>query len=158
VDNRRISNWEKYRESEQAIILARKIARINAESHALMWSGTAEELAGTIKRWFESGWIVADSLQGAFQKASIHFRRPDGAAVIIPAAVPIATSTPEVTRESFVKAILDSKGWSIFDWANEANVSHATAIDYLNGKTKPHPSTRRKLAVALGIQAQQLPK
>jgi lambda repressor-like predicted transcriptional regulator len=92
------------------------------------------------------------------QKASIYFRRPDGAAVIIPASVSAAVPSLEVSRESFVKRILESKGWSIFDWANEARVAHATAIDYLHGKTKPYPSTRLKLANALGVSPEQLPK
>lgn len=135
----------------------RELALIRAQSHPLVWVGSVEELKATIARWFELGWIGAANLQDAFQKASIHFRRPDGAAVIVAAAVPTAASTPEVTRESFVKAILDSKGWSVFEWATEAEVSHATAIDYLHGKTKPHPSTRQKLAKALGIPVQQLP-
>jgi lambda repressor-like predicted transcriptional regulator len=136
----------------------RELALIRAQSHALVWLGSTEELRATIARWFELGWIVADSLQDAMQKASIYFRRPDGAAVIIPASVSAAVPSLEVSRESFVKRILESKGWSIFDWANEARVAHATAIDYLHGKTKPYPSTRLKLANALGVSPEQLPK
>jgi len=135
----------------------RELALIRTESHALVWTGTAGDLTATITKWFEAGWIVAESLQDALQKASLHFRKPDGTAAIVPVALPAATPSPQVSRESFVKGILQSKGWSIFDWATEAEVSHATAIDYLHGKTKPHPSTRRKLAEALGVTAQQLP-
>ena len=67
---------------------------------------------------------------------------------------------PEVplTRSEFVHKILEQKGWSILDWANEAGVSHATAIDYLQGKTKPYRSTRLKLAKALALPVGQLPK
>jgi lambda repressor-like predicted transcriptional regulator len=60
----------------------------------------------------------------------------------------LAASNP---RRAFVLPLLEQKGWSILDWANEANVSHATAQDYLDNKTKPYPSTRKKLANALGI-------
>jgi hypothetical protein len=72
------------REEEEAH--ERRLAEIRAESHALVWTGTAEELTGTIKRWFESGWIVAESLQDALQLASIHFRRPDGMPIVRPFA------------------------------------------------------------------------
>ena len=41
--------------------------------------------------------------------------------------------------------------------ANEAEVTHATAMDYLDGKTDPFTSTRRKLAKALGLPFEQLP-
>jgi len=54
-------------------------------------------------------------------------------------------------RRAFVLPLLEQMGWSILDWANEANVSHATAQDYLDNKTKPYPSTRKKLAKALGV-------
>lgn len=62
------------------------------------------------------------------------------------------------TRKEFVQHILDQKGWSILDWANEANVSHVTAAAYLHGKTKTYRSTRMKLAKALGIPVAELPK
>jgi lambda repressor-like predicted transcriptional regulator len=66
--------------------------------------------------------------------------------------------TDENERRAFVIPLLDKKGWSILDWANEAGVSHATAIDYLDKKTKPYRSTRLKLAKALGVNVEQLPK
>jgi lambda repressor-like predicted transcriptional regulator len=136
----------------------RELAVIRAQSHALIWVGSTEEMRATIARWYELGWIVAESLQDAFQKASIHFRRPDGASVIVPVESAATVPAPVESRESFVKAILELKGWSVFEWATEAQVSHATAIDYLHGKTKPHPSTRQKLAKALGVPVQQLPR
>jgi transcriptional regulator with XRE-family HTH domain len=58
----------------------------------------------------------------------------------------------------FVGRILDAKGWSPFELASEARLDHATVIDYLRGKTKPYPSTRLKLAKALGVAVEQLPK
>ena len=61
-------------------------------------------------------------------------------------------------RKTFVEAILTEKGWSILDWANEANVAYHTAADYLAGTKKPYRSTRVKLAKALGIPPNQLPE
>ena len=74
------------RKKQDKLEVARLKAEIRAQSHALVWTGTHEELTATIKRWFESGWIVAESLQNALQLASIHFRRPDGMPVILPFA------------------------------------------------------------------------
>ena len=62
------------------------------------------------------------------------------------------------TRKEFVQKILEQKGWSILDWANEADVSHATAMDYLQGKRTPYRSTRLKLAKALDVSVSDLPK
>jgi hypothetical protein len=61
-------------------------------------------------------------------------------------------------RKAFVDPLLENNGWSILDWANNAEVAHATAMDYLQGKTNPYRSTRKKLATALGISAERLPK
>lgn len=72
-----------------------------------------------------------------------------------------SASTPETKamgRRTFIMPLLAEKGWSVFDWATEAEVSHATAMDYLNNKTKPHPSSLRKLAKALGISVEAMPK
>jgi len=66
-----------------------------------------------------------------------------------------AESSP---RRKLIEPILAHKGWSVLDWANEAAVSHATAMDYLDGKTTPYADTRRKLAEALGLAVEQLPK
>ncbi|MFZ0321433.1 MAG: hypothetical protein WAL56_20080 [Candidatus Sulfotelmatobacter sp.] len=72
-------------------------------------------------------------------------------------AKPTAPSTMQA-RKAFVDPILAEKGWSILDWAKDANVDHATAMDYWQGKTKPYASTRKKLARALGIKIEQLPE
>ena len=75
-----------------------------------------------------------------------------------------AQTTPEakppeiISRQAFVTPLLEAKGWSILDWATEAEVSHATAIDYLQGKRTPYRSTRLKLAKALNVSVDQLPK
>jgi hypothetical protein len=66
---------------------ARELAAISAQSHALKWRGTAEELTATIARWFEAGWIEAESLQDAMQKASIHFAQPDGTSILHPTTI-----------------------------------------------------------------------
>lgn len=60
-------------------------------------------------------------------------------------------------RKSFVSPLLDKLGLSIHDWANRAKVDFHTAHDYLRGKTKPRPSTRKKLADSLGIKIAKLP-
>lgn len=61
------------------------------------------------------------------------------------------------TRRSIVLPILKTKGWSIYDWANEAEVAHATAMDYLDEKTTPYRSTIKKLADALGLPIDKMP-
>ena len=61
-------------------------------------------------------------------------------------------------RESLVCPILDKKGWSIEDWANESGVDFHTANNYLKSKTNPYRSTRKKLADSLGIGVEELPR
>ncbi len=138
----------------------RKLAAIRTQSHALTWTGTAEELTETIKRWYESGWLMAESLQDALQKASIHFAKPDGTPVLKPASPESSQPQPKkaLSRREFVAPLLDAKGWSPLDWALEAQVAPATANDYLDDKTNPYRSTRLKLAKALGVPVEQLPK
>jgi len=68
-------------------------------------------------------------------------------------------STPAThPRKIFVDPILEEKGWSVLDWANEAEVAYHTAADYLAGKTTPYSSSRLKLAKALNVSIQRLPK
>lgn len=74
----------------------RELARIRTESHALVWIGTAEELTETIRRWYESGSLRAESLQDALQKAAIHFAKPDGTPVLKP--ISIAPEAQEPAR------------------------------------------------------------
>jgi lambda repressor-like predicted transcriptional regulator len=59
-------------------------------------------------------------------------------------------------RQSLVDPMLANKGWSLLDWANEAEVAYNTVAGYLAGK-KTYPSTKVKLAKALGLEANQLP-
>jgi lambda repressor-like predicted transcriptional regulator len=61
-------------------------------------------------------------------------------------------------REAFVTAILARKGWSILDCANESGLDFHTVNGYLKGKTKPYRSTRKKMAEALGVAVDDLPK
>jgi len=61
-------------------------------------------------------------------------------------------------RGAFLKPILDQKGFSVHDWARQADVDFHTANDYLNGKTNPYKSTRRKLADAIGLKVEELPR
>jgi hypothetical protein len=64
---------------------------------------------------------------------------------------------PAENRKSVVQPILDEKGWSISDWATDAEVAYHTVDDYLSGRRNPYSSTRKKLAVSLGISIQELP-
>ncbi len=73
--------------------------------------------------------------------------------------IPPLALEPQVNqRRVYVMPILEKKGWSVLDWANASEVSHATAMDYLDDKSKPYPSTRFKLAKALNIPVEQLPR
>lgn len=61
-------------------------------------------------------------------------------------------------RGSFLRPLLRSQGWSVHDLANKAKVDFHTANDYLKGKTKPYPTTLKKIADALGIDVSKLPE
>lgn len=65
---------------------------------------------------------------------------------------------PSPTRAAFLDPILAAKGWSILDWANEARVAYHTARDYHDGTKTPYASTRLKLATALGVPIEKLPR
>jgi hypothetical protein len=149
-------------ERERQIEHERELARIRTESHALVWTGTTEELTDTIRRWYESDFLIAESLQDALQKAAIHFVGTDGKPIIKPISEnTAATPKPKkgkISRRDFVAPLLDAKGWSPLDWALEAIVAPATVNDYLDEKTNPYRSTRLKLAKALGVAVAQLPK
>jgi len=73
------------------------------------------------------------------------------------AAEKAKTQADSGARAAFVKPILAAKGWSILDWAMASTVDFHTANDYLKGTTKPYPSTRKKLADALGMAVESLP-
>jgi len=60
-------------------------------------------------------------------------------------------------RQTFLRPILEGKGFSVHDWAKTAGVDFHTANDYLNGETTPYKSTRKKLADAIGIGVERLP-
>lgn len=62
------------------------------------------------------------------------------------------------TREAVVLPLLEAKGWSILEWADNSYLAYHTAADYLAGKTDPYRSTRKKLAESIGLSVQQLPK
>ena len=150
------------RDRQDELDLERQKAEIRAQSHALVWKGSPAELVSTITRWYKSGWIEAESVQDALERASIHFVDPQGNAVTHPPilAVQLPSLDPSASnpREAFILPLLDNKGWSILDWANEANVSYHTAADYLSGTKNPYRSSRSKLAKALGLTANQLPQ
>lgn len=70
---------------------------------------------------------------------------------------PKTQAAPKPSRKEVVIPLLEAKGWSVLDWANEAGVAYHTASDYLSGSKNPFRSTRVKLAKALGISVNQLP-
>jgi hypothetical protein len=65
-------------------------------------------------------------------------------------------TNPANQRKSFVRHILEGKGWSTLDWAKHSGVDYNTAAAYLKGK-KSYRSTRKKLADSLGIRVEDLP-
>jgi lambda repressor-like predicted transcriptional regulator len=67
-------------------------------------------------------------------------------------------STNTKARSSFVTPILEKKGWSVADWAKEAKVDYKTVHSYLKRATAPYPNTRKKLADALGVRVDLLPR
>jgi hypothetical protein len=66
-------------------------------------------------------------------------------------------SGPENPRELYVRPLLEVRGWSNLDWAIHSEVDWKTAVNYLRG-AKSYASTRKKLAVSLKIDANDLPK
>jgi ribosome-binding protein aMBF1 (putative translation factor) len=53
---------------------------------------------------------------------------------------------------------LAEKGWSKRDWATNSKVDAHTVRDYMNGRSRPTPLTRKKIAEALGVSPQSLPE
>ncbi|MGB8097834.1 MAG: hypothetical protein WCF17_11800, partial [Terracidiphilus sp.] len=132
-------------ERQKQLDHARELAAIRVQSHALVWAGTQAELVAIISGWYQSGLIIAASVEDALDKAAIHFVKPDGALVLrSPSAFQQAADTVPLAqnpRQAFVLPFLEKKGWSTGDWAIEAQVSPATAQDYLTNSTKPYRST-----------------
>jgi hypothetical protein len=104
------------------------LARTRAQSHALTWTGTAEELTDTIKLWYESGWLTAESLQDALQRASIHFAKPDGTPVLKPTNI-----APEARQSSRLRALDESYQVIEFDGRQyELTPTQSTVIRVLH--------------------------
>jgi len=94
----------------------------------------------------------------------------EGKVVVIPlwpAAGVIDTGIPEsgdaisaraAARQKFIKRRMKEKGWSRGDWAQESGVDYHTIADFLDGKTKPYASTRKKLAETLGVEIDDFPE
>jgi lambda repressor-like predicted transcriptional regulator len=74
---------------------------------------------------------------------------------------PISSQLPVPSKESmrkkFIEPLLLARGWSMLQWALEAEVAYNTVADYLAGKKNPHSRTKVKLAKALGVTPNQLP-
>ena len=69
----------------------------------------------------------------------------------------VDASDQRKVRHAFIAPLLEQKGWSVLDWAGAAHVDGKTPTNYLMAKTRLYPSTRKKLADALGVPADQLP-
>jgi transcriptional regulator with XRE-family HTH domain len=63
-----------------------------------------------------------------------------------------------VERKAFLDNQIKIKGYSLRVWATQAGVALSTVRHYRSGKTNPHPSTLWKLARALGISIEEMPK
>jgi hypothetical protein len=90
---------ERDAERERALAHERQLAIIRAQPDALIWRGPADELIAMITKCYESGWIIAESLENALQKASIHFLRPDGTLVISPRPEALSPSVPHLASK-----------------------------------------------------------
>ena len=79
----------------------------------------------------------------------------------LPAGV-VSSDKPEkrlpAERKAFLDKRLKIKGCSLRVWANQAGVGLSTVTCYRSGKTHPHPSTLWKLARALGISIEEMPR
>ncbi len=77
-----------------------------------------------------------------------------------PSSMTPGTDTDAVgaKRRSFVEPLLTEKGWSPLQWSVEAEVAYHTAVDYLNGITKPNRKSRVRLARSLGVSPNELPE
>jgi hypothetical protein len=139
----RLRQESSFRESERQKDLEheREKAAIHAQARVLIWTGTPEELAGMIRRWYESGWLAADSLQDALQKAAIHFAKPDGTPVLKPVSI-----APKA-RESLRFKPLDEKYQVIeFDGRQyELKPTQSTIIRVLH---KAHLEKRGAMGIA----------
>ena len=55
-----------------------------------------------------------------------------------------------------LRELREAKGYSQRELANLAEVSQVCIWKIENGKSKPHPSTRRKLAALLGAEPTEI--
>jgi hypothetical protein len=103
-------------ERNQQLIHEEKLALIRTQSHALVWTGPADELRTIISRWYEAGWIISDSIEQALQKASIHFVKPDGSPVLKPAEIAlqsVASSKFKSLDESYQVIEFDGRQYEL---------------------------------------------
>jgi lambda repressor-like predicted transcriptional regulator len=66
-------------------------------------------------------------------------------------------SSAQAPPGSVIQPMLDSHGWSVHEFAKRAGVDFNTVKLYLKGMRRPYPSTRKKMADALGIRLEDLP-
>lgn len=108
--------------------------------------------------WLELGEAMAEAqLLSTGEKESQSSRAQDGGKTAQSVEVKSSTGARSNARKAFLTPILEKKGFSVHDWANEAGVDWHTADSYLNGKTKPYQSTIGKLARALDVKVEDMP-
>lgn len=155
---------DSYEEKEKLLLRKHELERENLKARRELESARREGPISAEKMVFAFGpdpfEVEAAQLKERQTRELLDLVKGKMAATAEAEAKLLDVEPPKVplTRREFVQRILDEKGWSILDWANEANVSHATAMDYVKGERTPYRSTRLKLAQALGISVGELPK
>jgi hypothetical protein len=131
---------------------AGKFRYVTLKYHGVDLQGMVSAMREGIKEILDE--LAREAEQEDYCEATQHLMVEPESEPAQPAPEP---QTPSAARRKFVDPILDEKGWSALDWANEAGVAYHTASDYLAGTTNPFRSTRVKLSRALGVAVKDLP-
>jgi hypothetical protein len=140
--------------SQSSEVASREDEVFSAEDHAQKLT------MGTLNRLCEASIIFCKGLENKALQAEFKERFAQSRAK----QSPTVTRTPQTRkrsnneRESCVRPLLETKGWSINDWAVNSRVDFHTADRYLKNKSKPFASTLKKLADSLEVPVARLPK
>lgn len=63
-----------------------------------------------------------------------------------------------VARREFIQRRLVQNGWSLNKLAIEAKLDPGTVRNYVNGKSRSYPDTRKRIADALSVNVEDLPE
>jgi ribosome-binding protein aMBF1 (putative translation factor) len=106
---------------------------------------------------FEAGALTLKKREVRARQAGRTFPKPKG--VSSPARkFSTAVNALASNRQSIVMPILEGKGWSQVQFAQHARVDYNTVRAFLKGEGKPHASTRKQMADALGIPLAKFPR